>query len=151
MQKIHFSIQINASREKVWNTMLQDATYRKWTEAFNPGSYFVGSWEEGAEIKFVGTDESGNAEAGGMYSRIKSNRLHEFVSIEHLGIISNGVVDTTSDMVKKWAPALENYSFADKDGGTELSVEMDIDDEFKTQFEDMWPRALAALKEIAEG
>ncbi|MDQ5893468.1 MAG: hypothetical protein QG640_480, partial [Patescibacteria group bacterium] len=31
MQKIHFSIQINAPKEKVWDTMLGEATYREWT------------------------------------------------------------------------------------------------------------------------
>ncbi len=130
--------------------MLGDATYREWTASFCPGSYYVGSWDQGAEIKFLGPDEKGNPDGGGMYSRIKENRLHEFVSIEHLGIITNGVVDTTSEEVKKWAPSFENYTFVDKDGGTDVLVDMDINDEHKAQFEDMWPKALQKLKEVAE-
>ena len=86
MQKIHFSVQIQAARQKVWDTMLQDQTYRKWTKAFNEGSYYVGSWEEGADIRFLGPDPSGEGE-GGMVSRIKERRPPEFVSIEHLGIV----------------------------------------------------------------
>ena len=37
MDKLNFSIIINASKEKVWNTMLEDKTYRQWTEAFAAG------------------------------------------------------------------------------------------------------------------
>ncbi|MCF7831887.1 MAG: SRPBCC domain-containing protein [Candidatus Pacebacteria bacterium] len=149
MQKIHFSIIINAPREKVWNTMLEDATYRQWTTAFNPGSYFKGSWEEGSKILFLGPNPDGNGE-GGMVSRIKENRLYEFVSIEHLGMINNGVEDTTSEEVKKWTPAFENYTFASVDGGTKVSVDMDINDDYKTMFEEMWPKALQILKELSE-
>jgi len=150
MQKLHFSIQINAPREKVWNTMLDDATYRQWTAAFNPGSYYIGSWEQGSEIRFLGPDPEGKEIEGGMYSRIKENRVHEFISIEHLGMIKGGVIDTTSDEVKKWTPAFENYTLVDKDGGTEVLVDIDVADEYANMFDEMWPRALSSLKELAE-
>ncbi len=150
MQNIHFSIHINAPKEKVWNTMLEDATYRKWTTAFSPGSHYVGGWDEGSEIKFFGNDEKGNPSTEGMYSRIKENRKHEFISIEHLGMIKDGVVDTTSEAVKKWLPAFENYTFKEVDGGTELLIDIDITDEYKVMFENMWPRALQVLKELSE-
>lgn len=35
-QKLHFTITINAPKEKVWDTMLQDTTFREWTAPFNP-------------------------------------------------------------------------------------------------------------------
>ena len=149
MQKIHFSIHIHAPREKVWNIMLGETTYPQWASAFNPGSYFKGSWEEGSKILFLGPNPTGDGE-GGMVSRIKENRLHEFVSIEHIGMIANGVEDTTSEEVKKWTPSHENYTFVDKDGGTEVSMDMDILDEYKAMFEEMWPKALQLLKELAE-
>ncbi len=34
MSKLNFSIVIDAPKEKVWDTMLEDKTYRIWTEAF---------------------------------------------------------------------------------------------------------------------
>lgn len=149
MQKIHFSIHINAPREKVWNTMLGEDSYREWSQAFSPGSYYKGGWEEGSKILFLGPNPDGSGE-GGMVSRIKENRLHEFISIEHLGTVSNGIEDTTSEDAHKWAQSNENYTFIDKDGGTEVSVDMDTLDEYKTMFEEMWPKALQALKELAE-
>jgi uncharacterized protein YndB with AHSA1/START domain len=149
MQKIHFSILINAPKEKVWDTMLGDVTYREWTKSFNPGSRFVGDWSEGSKILFVGPAQDGQGEDG-MVSRIKENRQHEFVSIEHLGLVKNGVEDMSSEEAKKWAPSFENYTFTEKDGGTEVEVDMSIDDEYKTMFEEMWPKALEALKDLAE-
>lgn len=149
MKQLHTSILIQAPKEKVWHTMLDDATYRQWTRAFNPGSYYKGSWEQGSEIEFLGPDPAGPGE-GGMFSRIKENREFEFISIEHLGLIKNGVRDTTSDEVKKWAPAFENYTFVEKDGGTELQVDMSVHDEFAAMFEEMWTKALQDLKALAE-
>ncbi len=131
--------------------MLSDATYRDWTNAFNPGSYYKGNWEEGSKMLFLGPDPTGASKGeGGMVSRIRKNKLHEFVSIEHLGMVMNGVEDTTSDEVKKWAGAHENYTFTDKDGGTELVVDMDISESEKVMMEEMWKKALVRLKELAE-
>ena len=148
MQKLNFSIEINSPKEKVWNTMLEDKTYRIWTEAFSKGSHFIGDWSKGSKILFLGPNENG--EMGGMVSRIKENKLYEYISIEHLGVVENGKEDTTSDAVKQWAGSLENYTFKNKDGKTELLVDMDINDEYKEMFEGMWPKALQKLKEISE-
>lgn len=88
MEKLNFSIAINAPKEKVYDTMLQDKTYRIWTESFAKGSHYVGDWSKGSKILFLGPDEKGKM--GGMVSRIKENRLHEYISIEHLGIVNDG-------------------------------------------------------------
>ena len=150
MQKIHETIFINAPREKVWDTMLEDATYREWTSAFNPGSYYKGSWEQGSKILFLGPNPDGTSGEGGMVSRIAENKLHEFVSIEHVGVLANGVEDTTSDFAKAWTPAFENYTFVEKDGGTELTIDVDVAEEMKEEMEKMWKAALTKLKQMAE-
>ena len=149
MQKLHYSIVINAPAAKVWSTMLDDKTYRIWTEAFSPGSYYKGDWSTGSKILFLGPGEKGE---GGMVSRIKENRKHQYISISHLGIVQDGKEDTTSEETKAWAGALENYTFKEKNGATELLVDLtgNMADEFVKMFEDMWPKALKKLKEIAE-
>lgn len=149
MQKLHFSIEIDATKEKVWHTMLDQDTYQQWTKAFDGNSRYVGNWEKGSEIKFIGGEEGSNEEMG-MYSRIRENRLYEYVSIEHLGLIKNGQVDTTSEEVKKWTPAYENYTFTEQNGKTKVEVDLNIADEYKEMFEEMWPKALQLLKELAE-
>ena len=149
MPTLHFSVDINAPKQKVWDTMLQDATYRKWTRAFNPnGSWFEGDWRQGSTIRFVGSGQHG--ERMGMVSRIKESRPPECISIEHLGFIHDGQEDTTSDEVKKWLPAFENYSFNERNGVTEVVVDVDTDDDHQAMFEEMWPKALQDLKELAE-
>jgi hypothetical protein len=149
MQKLHFSILINAPKEKVWHAMLDDKPYRQWTAAFSPGSYYKGDWSKGSKILFLGPNPE-TGDEGGMVSRIAENKPYEFVSIEHLGIVFNGVEDTTSDAARKWAPAFENYSFKETDGATEVLVDIDVDEEEAEMFKQMWPSALQKLKEIAE-
>lgn len=146
---MHFSITINAPKEKVWHTMLDDKPYREWTKAFMEGGYYKGSWEKGSKILFLGPDPETGKEVG-MVSRTAENKPYEFISIEHLGIVHDGVEDTESDEAKKWAPAFENYTFTEKDGKTELQVDMDVDENEAQMFEKMWPEALQKLKEIAE-
>lgn len=148
MEKLHFSIMINAPVEKVWNTMLEAESYNVWTEVFSPGSHYVGDWKKGSKILFLGPDKDNNL--GGMVSRIRENRKHEFISIEHLGVYENGKEDTTSEKVKDWAGAQENYTFKKRGGATELLVHMDTVEEYKEMFEDLWPKALQKLKELSE-
>ncbi len=152
MQKLQFAITIAAPKEKVWSTMLDKETYEIWSEAFMPGSSYVGDWNEGSKIMFVAPNKEGKME--GMISRIKENRQNEFISIEHLGFIKNGIEDTTSEQVQAWIGALENYTFQEHGDATELIVDLDISDSMaenmKEEFEQMWPKALQKLKELAE-
>lgn len=149
MKKIHHSITIKAPKEKVWHSMLDDKPYREWTKAFSEGGHYQGNWDKGSKMLFLGPDPKTGKE-GGMVSRIAENRLYKFLSIEHLGIVQNGVEDTTSDFAKKWAPAFENYTFIEKDGQTEVVVDMDSAEEMTEEFNRMWPTALQKLKEIVE-
>lgn len=146
MEKLSFSIVINAPREKVWNTMLEKDTYEKWTAAFQEGSTYEGEWKEGSEIKFMGPSEDGSI--GGMYALIAASRPHEFVSIKHLGEFKGE--EKTPLSTVEGEEGYENYTFNEVDGGTEVVVDLNVPAEWKDMFNDMWPRALAKLKEIAE-
>jgi hypothetical protein len=99
-------------------------------------------------MRFIGVDENGSV--GGMISKIEENIPNEFVSIKHVGMIENGVEDTASEKVKKWAGALEEYRFKDQDGGTLLIVDTDTEKEYVEMFNDMWPKSLQVLKELSE-
>ena len=144
MEKLHYDIAINATPEKVWKILWTDETYREWTSAFSEGSHAKTDWKKGSKVLFL----DGNGE--GMVSKIAETRPNEFMSFEHLGEIRDGKEDTTSERVREWAGAHENYTLKEKDGVTELKVDMDITEEFKEMFSQMWPKALVKVKELAE-
>lgn len=85
-----------------------------------------------------------------MVSKIAANRLYEYVSIEHLGEVHNGVEDTTSDKVKARAGCHENYAFSEKDGITTVKVDIDITEDFADYMDQTRPQALLKLKELCE-
>ena len=144
MKKLHLTILINAPKKKVWHTMLDPEGFKIWTALFCEGSYFEGSWNKGEKIRFLTPD--GN----GMTSMIAENKPFEFVSIKHLGIIKEGVDDLESPDSKTWANVFENYTFTERDGATEVKVEMDVPPEYEEFMNRTWPKALARLKEICE-
>ncbi|MCU1445772.1 SRPBCC domain-containing protein [Cryobacterium sp.] len=149
MKTLHFSTKIDAPAEVVSETMLGDAGYRQWTSVFSPGSYFEGSWLPGSEIRFLG-DSDDTQPMGGLVGVVAEHRPHEFVSIEYTGLIMNGEVDTESEYAQKFRGTHENYTFTETDGVTTLIVDLDVDEEEADMFEDMWPRSLDKLSELAE-
>lgn len=145
---MHFGITIKASVERVYKTMLEPETYSEWTSVFNPSSHFIGSWEKGSKILFLGTDSNGIR--GGMVSRIRENIPHKFVSIEHLGIVEDEKEIYSGQKVEGWAGALENYTFINNEGSTQLEIDLDVDSDYETYFTETWPKALTRLKSICE-
>jgi hypothetical protein len=145
---INFTKEINASAEKVWNTMLDDVTYRVWTKPFTEGSYYEGKWETGSTMKFLMTNSEGKPE--GMYSMIREARPFEYIHIEHMGMVKDDVIDTSSEEVKKWAPAFEKYFLTEENGVTSVRIEMQTDESYRKMFDKMWAEALEALKNLCE-
>lgn len=148
LERIHFEIEINASPEKVYKTMLDEQHYKAWTSAFNPTSSFKGSWSKGSKILFIGTDEHGNM--GGMVSRIKENIPNEFVSIEHLGILQGEKEILEGKDVDGWAGSHENYTYSKKGDKTLLTVALDSNHDFISYFTETYPKALTLLKALCE-
>jgi hypothetical protein len=144
MTRLTFSTTIQAPKDVVWRTLLEDETYRAWTSAFMEGSYAVTDWTPGSKALFLAPDGSG------MVSRIAEHRPNEFLSLEHLGVVEGGVEDTESEAVRKWAGARENYTVTESQGVVTLRVEMDTTEEHRKVFEDTWPKALATLKDLSE-
>lgn len=94
---------------------------------------------------FLGTDENGENE-GGMVSRIVKSAPYEYMSIEHIGLIGDGKEELWNEDEYSY----ENYTFNEKDGVTELLVEItNVPDDWN-EMEEVWPEALEKLKEIIE-
>jgi len=145
---LHFEQLIAASPEKVHRLMLEDASYREWTALFNPGSFYEGSWDEGAEIRFIGLNENGEKE--GMIGHIAVHRPQQYVSIAYDGVIDKGVNRFTGPDVEALASGREEYRFVARDGQTLLVVDMDDPGPYAQYFAESWPKALDKLQEICE-
>ena len=77
MQRREFEIQINAAKEKVWNVLWNDASYKKWAAAFAEGSHAETDWKEGSKVLFMDSNGSG------MVSKIKKKEENKYMSFEH--------------------------------------------------------------------
>jgi uncharacterized protein YndB with AHSA1/START domain len=144
MKKQEFKILIDAPREKVWDVITGKDTYPQWTAPFAEGSKAETDWKKGSKVIF----SSGNGD--GMVSEIAENIPHEFLSIRHLGMITNGVEDLDSEEIKKWSGSMEDYRLSDVGGKTEWKVEMDTAGEWEDYMNETWPLALQKAKELAE-
>ncbi|MBM4118209.1 SRPBCC domain-containing protein [bacterium] len=145
-ERLQFSIVIAAPAKRVYEALIGPASFKEWTAPFMEGSYFEGSWQQGARIRFLGP--GGGV---GMVAEIAENRPHEFISIRHLGFVAKGVEDTESEAVCAWAPAYENYTLLRVVEGTQLVVDMDAFGDMTDFMTETWPKALARLKALCEG
>lgn len=139
METLKFHSTINAPKEKVWQTLWNDDTYRQWTSVFSEGSYAESDWNEGSKILFL------SPKGEGMFSVIDKKIPNEQMTFRHLGEIRDGVEEP-----KDWANARESYHLQENNGKTELTVALDITDEFAQYFKEIFPKAINAVKEIAE-
>ncbi|MBX3163119.1 MAG: SRPBCC family protein [Bacteroidetes bacterium] len=151
MKKVQYTINIKASAEKVYKTMLgidNIKTYEQWTAAFNPTSTYEGKWDKGSKIYFVGTDEDGRR--GGMVSEVREIIPNKFVGIVHYGILDGDNEITEGAEVEKWAGAHENYSYEENNGITTVTIDIDVTEDFIDYYNTTCPQALEKLKNICE-
>ena len=145
MIKVNFSAAIHAPKQRVWYVLWEKSFYEQWTRLFAEGSTVkTDGWKEGSMVQFLGPNENG------MVSMVIANKPNEYMSFRHLGIVKDGVEDTTSDEATGWAGAMENYTLKEENGITVLTVEMETTEEYKDYFNNKWPKALAKVKELSE-
>ncbi len=144
MQKLNFTIDINAPKEKVWDILWNDATYPNWTSAFCEGSYAVSDWKEGSRVHFLAPDGQG------MYSNIAKLVENEFISFNHLGILKDKIEQPPTEETKQWSESFEDYTLTESDGITNLSVNVDSLDQYVEFFTEKFPMALQNVKNLSE-
>jgi hypothetical protein len=145
MKKLEFKIDINANAKKVWDTMLNLNTYEEWVSVSWPGSTYQGQWKKGEDIKFVSPGQ------GGTMATIVELKQHEYILAKHIAAVNpDGTEDRESDVAKGWIGTTESYTFTERNGKTEVKVEINTYPEWEKMFNDGWPNALKKLKEISE-
>jgi uncharacterized protein YndB with AHSA1/START domain len=142
MKNLQFSIEIQAPKEKVWNTLWQDKTFREWAGLIDPGTYMVGDLKEGGEVQFI------SAENGyGVTSLVEKLNPGEYVLLRHEADTKEA---GTQKREKEWTGGKESYALVEKDGVTTLTAAFDIPPEMEDYFNDNYPKALQKLKTLAE-
>ncbi|MGX7668240.1 SRPBCC domain-containing protein [Flavobacterium pedocola] len=144
MKKAKFTVSIDATREKVWQTLWNDDTYRKWTAVFSEGSRAESDWKEGSKVHFL------NENNDGMYSLIDKRVENEIMNFKHLGNIKKGVELPQDETTENWSGSMENYLLTEGDHNTLLTVEMDILEDYLEYFNEKFPLALYTVKELSE-
>jgi uncharacterized protein YndB with AHSA1/START domain len=143
-QTIQKSVEINAPKEKIWDVLLQDETYRQWTSAFHEGSYAEGDFSEGSTVKFL------SPEGDGMVSKVLKHTPNDTITFEHRGMILKGKEDFDSPEVQDWKGFLETYKVTENGGKTTLDISCDTTPKWHDSFDEMWTKAVASVKELAE-
>ena len=142
MKEIQFPIEISATKEKVWNTLWQDETFRDWSGIIDPGTHIVGELKEGNEVQFL-TTEGGF----GVTSLVEKLTPNEFLQLAHQADTQN---DGKEEREKEWTGGKESYTLTETNGVTTLVVAYDIPPSQEEYFQKNFPKALARVKELAE-
>jgi uncharacterized protein YndB with AHSA1/START domain len=145
MKQLQFKTQIAADRKKVWNTMLQPDSYKEWAGSAWPGSIYEGKWAQNEDVRFVSPGQ------GGTLATVAEHKPFESTLLRHTAMINaNGTEDRESDIAKGWVGTTEKYIFAESNGKTDVTVEINTFPSWEKMFSNDWPTALAKLKEICE-
>ncbi|HPW89619.1 MAG TPA: SRPBCC domain-containing protein [Kaistella chaponensis] len=139
MKFLEFEIQINATPEKVWETLFTQDSYKKWASAMNEGTYFEGNWEVGSIMKFL--DPQNN----GMYNLVTENIRFKVLGMKHLGWILKGELSP-----QNWEDSTLNYILEPSENGTLLKGTVNSLDEFVEFFNSKYPQNFEHIKRLAE-
>jgi uncharacterized protein YndB with AHSA1/START domain len=142
MKELQFSIKIHAPKERVWNTLWQDETFRQWANIIDPGTYMKGMLKQGNEIQFI-SSENGY----GVTSLVEKLIPNEFVLFRHMADTKdNGAHGREKD----WTGGTESHSLVEEEGTTTLTVKFDVPTEMEEIFTVRFPKALEQIKILSE-
>lgn len=142
INRLKFSIDIKANKEKIWEALWNDTHYREWSGVFGEGShYVVENWKVGSKIMFLASDKSG------IYSIIERYVPNKTIQFKHIGKVVNGQEQLVDDEAKKWSGAIESYSLKEGSGFFTLLIEIDVLDEHLEFMSIKLPIALEKIKE----
>lgn len=145
MKTLTYDVLIEASPAVVWQTMLDDQTYRQWVKAFSADSYYDGVWEQGAEIRFL------DPNLGGTKAVLEQVEPHRRILARHVALVDKeGNESSSGAMADSWIGSTEAYEFEPVDGATRLRVTVQTHQDFVEMFDAGWPAGLAILKTLCE-
>ena len=143
---ISHTLQINATREGVWEILTKDAYVRQWYAAFCEGTYAQTDWAEGSKALFI------NASGDGMAGIIKESKPNERLYIAYTGMVAKFEEDYSSESAQKLVGGYEAYTLTEVDGRTRLDISAggDMVDNMFNYMEQSWQAAVTIIIRLAE-
>lgn len=146
MTTLEFKIEINATPEKLWESLWEIENYKRWTNTFCEGSHYrTDSFAEGSKIHLLSPDGQG------MYSILEKVSEPYSLTLRHIGELKNFEEVPVNDTTQSWTNAIESYQIEPTSIGVELTARVDTVDEYIDYMKTTFPKALDELKKIAEG
>ncbi|MBC7915105.1 MAG: SRPBCC domain-containing protein [Pyrinomonadaceae bacterium] len=144
-KQIKKSIEITATKEKIWEVLLQDKFTRIWYAEFSEGTYAETDWKLESKVVFK------DATNCGLIGKIVVNRPFEVISVEYTGILTNGIEDTKSSDAKSMSGGRETYRLTEiGTNTTQLNIECDMAEEYFGMMSAAWDKALEKIKNLSE-
>ncbi len=141
MNEMHFKVEINAPRGKVWDTLWQDETFREWADIIDSGTHMVGDLKEGSEVQFI------SANGYGVTSLVERLKPGEFLLLRHSADTQD---NGKRERKKEWTGGQESYTLIENDGTTTLTAVFDVPPEMEEYFKINYPKAQDRVKILAE-
>lgn len=141
MKQLQFSIHIHEPKEKVWDTLWQDATLREWAGMIDPGTHMVGALQKGNQVQFL------SASGYGVTSLVEELIPGEFVLLRHSADTQD---EGKQERDKQWTGGTESYSLTEKDENTTLTIAFDVPVELEAFFLDTYPKVMEKIKLLAQ-
>ncbi|HTF80598.1 MAG TPA: SRPBCC domain-containing protein [Cytophagales bacterium] len=141
---IQKTIAINATKEQVWDILVQDQHTRAWYAAFSEGTHAVTDWSVGSTVKYIDGSNSG------MIAKVVVNRPGEELSVEFQGEVIDGKEVYDSPGAQAIKGGKETYKLSVNEGTTVLYIESDMTEEYFDIMSKSWDKALQIIKELAE-
>ncbi len=138
---MQFSIEIEAPRGKVWQTLWEDKTLRDWGNIIDEGLYMVGEMAEGNEVQFI------SSEGLGVTSFVEKLIPHEYIAFKQ---VADTMDSGEQERDKEWTGGTESYELIEKNGITNLIVKIDVPPGLEEIFKGRFPKALERVKVLAE-
>jgi hypothetical protein len=144
MKTMKKSISIQASKEKVWDVLLNDKYTRIWYAEFSEGTHAETDWKEGSKVVFSDNTKSG------LIGTIITNKANEMLSVEYHGVLENGKEEYGNAGAEAMKGFIETYRLSEKSGSTHLSIECDMGEDYFESMSASWEKALQKIKALAE-
>jgi hypothetical protein len=145
INRLLFSIEIKATKNKIWTALWNDKSYRKWASVFFEGSYAISdNWKEGSRVLFLAPDQSG------IYSIIERHNSAQIMHFKHIGKMLEGKEQAIDAETKKWSGTEEIYTLTEGTESNNLTIEIDVLEVHLDFMTEKLPKALEVIKQLSE-